>query len=700
MAVPQRLQDLCALLYRAITRAAVGNLPVRALLLLALAVVVSLVVWAAPWPAATLDMLASPSGSKSRIAPLAHPFAHPPSNPPPPPYLPFPIPCCSPPSSSRWHECPSRRCSPCAHGGSPTSAELYEAWAHLFALDSPVPPPAIAMPASLPPAPHLEDCAVRTALRLASEHTGARQTAAGNGEEEERGEGEAPEWARASAACGNVPQPPWVRRWQTFPSVCSAGRDATRTGAHWGGFRWHIGSGMGRVLVWNAVRGADAANLGSTREVQRDLWAHQFPPGSWALSVAVSSQRVLVPMPGSFLPANHPHCHAVNESGSLHCYFVRSVSPACEAAAMQQYRLAASPPCRPLAQLTSALASNDSLVCALATLHPSSRPDSAAARAWGNAYKQRPYLVEERGVMVNATEEHMQAYWWQAQALRFLLRWPSALLCHATNRMRHSAYGLQAAEHSAEYMKEQREIVTALRSDPPDPNPGVHLRAEAAILTTRDYTKHPNLETEVWPGLGYAGCGYASETGSAGEDRGGREAEKVGGTGGGGWTIGSWTIGGWSIASWGIGAADEEDVVEEKPAPLLMYERVGREVVMPRPVVSMHVEHQAPGHAGASADVLLPLLSLAYRLRQHDPSLQFAWLSADDLNMSQQLSTLTRPHLQSSWSFLHPYGTDLQEHNPVAAMFSNLLISSDATDFAGCLVFCLRQMCTTSCQHT
>ncbi|CAI5518640.1 unnamed protein product, partial [Closterium sp. Naga37s-1] len=625
MAVPQRLQDLCALLYRAITRAAVGNLPVRALLLLALAVVVSLVVWAAPWPAATLDMLASPS---------------------------------------------------------PTSAELYEAWAHLFALDSPVPPPAIAMPASLPPAPHLEDCAVRTALRLASEHTGARQTAAGNGEEEERGEGEAPEWARASAACGNVPQPPWVR-------------------------------------------GADAANLGSTREVQRDLWAHQFPPGScegrrlllvhwphlplppqddhgssnanrnltqnssltqdssnnsnnssgsggdsssrdeessstsgssssggesgfWsvtsasvvaeqlaamagALSVAVSSRRVLVPMPGSFLPANHPHCHAVNESGSLHCYFVRSVSPACEAAAMQQYRLAASPPCRPLAQLTSALASNDSLVCALATLHPSSRPDSAAARAWGNAYKQRPYLVEERGVMVNATEEHMQAYWWQAQALRFLLRWPSALLCHATNRMRHSAYGLQAAEHSAEYMKEQREIVTALRSDPPDPNPGVHLRAEAAILTTRDYTKHPNLETEVWPGLGYAGCGYASETGGAGEDRGGREAEKVGGTGGGGWTIGSWTIGGWSIASWGIGAADEEDVVEEKPAPLLMYERVGREVAMPRPVVSMHVEHQAPGHAGASADVLLPLLSLAYRLRQHDPTLQFAWLSADDL---------------------------------------------------------------------
>ncbi|CAI5458425.1 unnamed protein product [Closterium sp. Yama58-4] len=240
--------------------------------------------------------------------------------------------------------------------------------------------------------------------------------------------------------------------------------------------------------------------------------------------------------------------------------------------------------------------------------------------------------------------------------------------------MRHSAYGLQAAEHSAAYMKEQREIVTALRSDPADPNPGVHLRAEAAILAALDYTKRPNLETQVWPGLGYAGCGYASETGSAGEERGGREAEKAGGSGGGGWTAGSWSIGGWSIAPWGVKAADEEDVEEEKPAPLLMYERVGREVGMPRPVVSMHVEH----HAGASADALLPLLSLAYRLRHLNPTLQFAWLSADDLDMGQQLSTLTRAHLQSSWSFLHPYGTDLQEHDPVAAIFSNLLISSES----------------------
>ncbi|CAI5949998.1 unnamed protein product [Closterium sp. NIES-65] len=374
---------------------------------------------------------------------------------------------------------------------------------------------------------------------------------------------------------------------------------------------------------------------------------------------------------------------AVNESGSLHCYFFRSVSAACEEAAMQQYSAAGSPPCRPLSQLADVVASNDSLVCALATLDPSSRSHSDAARAWGDAYKQRPYLVEERGMMVNATEEQMQAYWWQAQALRFLLRWPSALLCHATNRMRHSAYGLQTAQQSAEYMTEQREIVAALRSDPPDPNPGVHLRAEAALLSAFDYTKHPNLETEVWPGLGFAGCGYASEGGSAGEEQGGREgrAERAGGSRGDGWTVGPWTIGEWKLGPWTIGAAEEEDVPEEKPRALVTYEGVGREVGIPRPVVSMHVEQQV----GGGADALLPLLSLAYRLRLLDPALSFAWLSSDHPDVSEQLSTLTHPHLQSSWSFLHPYGTDLQEHDPVAASFSHLLISAESDYLAAAL---------------
>lgn len=36
--------------------------------------------------------------------------------------------------------------------------------------------------------------------------------------------------------------------------------------------------------------------------------------------------------------------------------------------------------------------------------------------------------------------------WWRAQAVRFLLRWPSSYLCHVLNFARHQAYGQAVAE--------------------------------------------------------------------------------------------------------------------------------------------------------------------------------------------------------------------------------------------------------------
>lgn len=84
------------------------------------------------------------------------------------------------------------------------------------------------------------------------------------------------------------------------------------------------------------VRGADEDNLPLTRVVQRDIWAHQFPKDcsdpkhrfllvgwkshmghglgaqlhimSVALSIALSTNRILVPATGSFHRANHAGC--------------------------------------------------------------------------------------------------------------------------------------------------------------------------------------------------------------------------------------------------------------------------------------------------------------------------------------------------------------------------------------------------------
>ncbi|CAI7795355.1 unnamed protein product, partial [Closterium sp. NIES-54] len=83
------------------------------------------------------------------------------------------------------------------------------------------------------------------------------------------------------------------------------------------------------------VRGADSDNLALTRVVQRDVWEWQFPPScvnrrllvvpwpedQWhgmgsqvhimavLLSVALSSNRILVPLPASYGRANSSHCH-------------------------------------------------------------------------------------------------------------------------------------------------------------------------------------------------------------------------------------------------------------------------------------------------------------------------------------------------------------------------------------------------------
>ena len=86
------------------------------------------------------------------------------------------------------------------------------------------------------------------------------------------------------------------------------------------------------------VRGTDAANLAMTRVVQRDLWAHQFPPDdcssarlaiftwpprAWnglgsqlhilssALDLALQHKRVLVPLFGTFGHGDHDSCKGV-----------------------------------------------------------------------------------------------------------------------------------------------------------------------------------------------------------------------------------------------------------------------------------------------------------------------------------------------------------------------------------------------------
>ncbi|CAI6003661.1 unnamed protein product [Closterium sp. NIES-64] len=226
---------------------------------------------------------------------------------------------------------------------------LVKAWSEAYGLgaDSLLPPSAVSLPAGVPAAPHLEDCARASAEREAWERRGAR--------------GEEPAWTRegprrseaaASGGCSGqeqgeeVPQPPWIR-------------------------------------------GPDEANLPLTRVVQRDIWRHQFPPGdctdkrlliakwpkpgghgagsqvhvmSAMLSLAMLNNRVLVEDPDTYLRARTPDCEAVGHNSRWDCYFFPITSVECRRVVVQQLVTNTLPDCAGMG-FEAAAASPDRFVC-------------------------------------------------------------------------------------------------------------------------------------------------------------------------------------------------------------------------------------------------------------------------------------------------------------------------------------------------
>ncbi|CAI5470482.1 unnamed protein product [Closterium sp. Yama58-4] len=212
---------------------------------------------------------------------------------------------------------------------------LYRAWERAYDLaEGTIRPPAkISLPPNVPPLPHLEDCAARTAFREATEKRAAS--------------GELPKWSTSSEACGWVPQPPWIR-------------------------------------------GSDAGNLAATWRAQRDLWEWQFPAScrerrlvliEWSplerhglgsqvhimtalFSLAVSYNRTFVPMPDSYMRANHSECQALGKASTFECYFFPMVSRECEDMAMAEHKAGRIPPCADFRGLEGALRSDSPVVCA------------------------------------------------------------------------------------------------------------------------------------------------------------------------------------------------------------------------------------------------------------------------------------------------------------------------------------------------
>ncbi|CAI5472213.1 unnamed protein product, partial [Closterium sp. Yama58-4] len=489
-----------------------------------------------------------------------------------------------------------------------------------------LPPDVVSLPPNVPRAPHLEECVARTARRREAEQRGAN--------------GESPGWARPADCCKCDPQPPWVR-------------------------------------------GAEAENLAKTRVAQRDIWERQFPPGDcqgqrllvlpWStqemrgvgsgihvtglfLSLSMALNRTLVPYPDSYHHANTSDCIAAGHNSSWECFFAPMVSPACEALVR---RLMETPEGASVKECASVdydglEAMNDTVVCVSPLRVDRLKLESRATSLWGNPHLDRLDMVEYMGGMEQDDDFKMlEVRWWRAQATRFMLRWPSAYLCHVTNRVRHSSYGLHTAMHLSRFEEERAEILQLVAAGDPvrflvkDTDGKADLegaaKAQAKALAGLKFGGN-TLEGQVWPAKGMESCAF--ECGPNGEGR--WKRKEVQG----------------------------------------MLQGVGGEVYAPRPMVSVHVRQSDKFKEMTLLSFAMHMF-FAHRLRAAVPDLKHVWLNTEMESVIEQ--TKQYPSWQFHYSTnarLPPGANDTRAYEfmqDVAVSLASVLIAAECDYFVGSL---------------
>ncbi|CAI5486116.1 unnamed protein product [Closterium sp. Naga37s-1] len=525
------------------------------------------------------------------------------------------------------------------------SAFLVGAWSEAYGLggDSVLPPSAVSLPPGVPAAPHLEDCARVSAEREAWERRGAR--------------GEEPAWTRggprqadAAAASGaspgcsgqaqgeEVPQPPWIR-------------------------------------------GPDAANLPLTRVVQRDIWRNQFPPGDctdrrllvahWAkstshgvgsqihylsalLSVAMRHNRTLVAQPDAFDRARTPSCEAAGHNSQWECFFFPPASSACRH--VIQHALMQNLENIPWAKDDPAdVAALDDPIVIVGYTNPTMLfMESGAADLWGDAYLASPCTVQLNGKLAALSGPQRKVHWWRAQAVRFIMRWPSFHLCHVTNQERHRAFGMLAANHVVRFLHTQSETLSSFSHSTAPAAAAFAAAASAAPIAlsvpanATDWEARRRRAADRLAALASSSSSFLSDaTGRA--------------TGGGESANGS-------DASWLLGV---------------------QEPYMPRPIVSLHVR-------GTDKFAEMGLTSLdshifhINRLRHHGLDLSHVWLNTET---QANVDRAVADHL--SWSFFYSSNARQQEAvgglreyewaQSVAVSLASVLIAAQCDYFVGSL---------------
>ncbi|CAI5948666.1 unnamed protein product [Closterium sp. NIES-65] len=140
----------------------------------------------------------------------------------------------------------------------------------------------------------------------------------------------------------------------------------------------------------------------------------------------------------------------MSHGSSWSCFFAPIASPLCSQEVALTLSANQLPPCvAPAEGYRAAAAAAERVVCVNTSALNDLKFEASAAGLWGEAYAKDPDVVELRGEVQLEGTEHKKLHWWRAQAVRFMLRWPSAHLCHVINQQRHTAYGMHVANRIA-----------------------------------------------------------------------------------------------------------------------------------------------------------------------------------------------------------------------------------------------------------
>ncbi|CAI5996300.1 unnamed protein product [Closterium sp. NIES-64] len=574
-------------------------------------------------------------------------------------------------------------------------------WDTAFALqDGNRDPPAnITLPAGVPFPPHLEHCSRRTAFRLASESRSSPS--------------EDPAWAVPHARCSDVPQPPWVRgpdaalltatrRVQTdlwlhqFPRNHCHGRRLLLVPwllmrGHGVGSQLHVLSAVlsiaimfNRTLVLMPGSFAHADHAACERlGAKGSLRCYFFPVVSRECeAIALEAHRAwqAAHNASKATPGEAGATAAGAEAAGAAAAGAEAAGAAAAgaeaagaaaagaeaagaAAAGAEAAGAAAVPCYEEACLASDAAVLFSPLTGLGAdinsdvIHYLHRK---APRVWGsNVFLKRLLPNELMDAMAPNTPTRRQVHWWRSQALRFMLRWPTAYLCHLTNRERHHVYGMEVAQQLVASQQEQAQMLQR----------AALFNASTALNTSASSEGLPLAEVpggaagSAWQGDGYQGCSWDAAATSSDRENG----------------------------SSGSSSKSEEPMLSEANPFLETYKQVGGEVYIPRPILSLHLRQ---GDKAAQ----MPLFSfystmfLANRIRRLNPFLRYVWLSTEmegAVKKSAQFTGWTffysKIHRQSSNEVMSKYIRDSGMEQAVGTSFANLLIASECDYFVGVL---------------